>query len=145
MTARLLFGRNAYVSLAVGIYCFLGVASFGAALIDGVYAGAIRSTIDAGDAERLFRPVADLLLQLLAVTLLAALVAIASSWPAAAAARNLLIASVAVMAAQLIAPPLAGSLPPGSVAGLALRLPICGTAAVLALAALRALRRSPER
>jgi hypothetical protein len=139
MTAPALFGRNAYVSLAVGIYCFLGVASFGAALIDSVYAGAIRGAIEAGDAERLFRPVADLLLRFFAVTLLAALVAIASSW-SATVARNLLIASVAVMVVQLIAPALAGALPPGSVAGLALRLLICGTAAVLALAALRALR-----
>jgi hypothetical protein len=141
MHASVIFGRRTYVSLAVGVYCFLGTASFGAALIDGVYAGAIRSTIQAADAERLFQPIADLLLQLLAVTFLAALVAIGSSWPAAVA-RNLLIASVAIMATQLVAPALLESLPPGSAAGFWLRLVLSGSAAVLALAALRALRPS---
>jgi hypothetical protein len=141
MHASVIFGRRTYVSLSVGVYCFLGVASFGAALIDGVYVGAIRSTIQAGDAGRLFQPIADLLLQLLAVTFLAALVAIGSSWPAAVA-RNLLIASVAIMATQLVAPALLESLPPGSAAGFWLRLVLSGSAAALALAALHALGRS---
>jgi hypothetical protein len=130
--------RSWFAALSVGLYCLLGVAMFGAALVDRAYADAVGTALAAGDAERVLRSVADLLLQLLAVTLLAGLVAIASAW-SSTAARNLLLLSAAVLVAQLLAPALLVHVV-GSGWGFWLRVTMSGATAVLALAGLRLLR-----
>jgi hypothetical protein len=130
--------RPLFAALSVGLYCLLGVAMFGAALVDRAYAHAVGAVLAAGDVEQALRPVADILLQLLAATLLAGLAAIASAW-SSIATRNLLLASAVVLVAQLFAPALFANLA-GSGWGFWLRVGMSGGTAVLALAALRLLR-----
>jgi hypothetical protein len=113
-------------SLVVGLYAWLATISFGLVLLDVVYAGLVP------EATTALSEAADFLLLVNAVTILAALGAIGLSWRSPMA-RNLLIASLAVIFLGFFAYALlASSLPAGSALGTWLRIGLAGSVSVLA-------------
>lgn len=117
-------------SLLVGFYAWAAAVSFGLALLDIVYSRLVPS------AAAAFSGVADFLLFVSAVTVLAALAAIGLAWNSAAA-RNFLIASLAVAVYGLFAPLfLSPFLLQGSPIGAALRILIGASVSLLALVGL---------
>jgi hypothetical protein len=114
--------------IVVGVYAWLASVAFGASLLDVVYARAVP------ESEAAFARVADLLLIISAVSLLAALVAIVLAW-SRRPIRNLLSASLALVVLGLLAPAfLSPPLPDTpSALGAATRIFVGGVASVLAL------------
>jgi hypothetical protein len=119
--------REQFGALVVGLYAWLTAVSFGAVLLDFLYARL------APGAEAALGEAADFLLLVDAVTLLAALGAIGLAWRSRAA-RSLVLASLIVAAAGFLAPallaPLLRDAGPGS--GASLRIAISGLASLLA-------------
>jgi hypothetical protein len=117
-------------SLFVGFYAWAAAVSFGLALLDIVYSRLLPGSTAA------FSEVADFLLLVTTVTVLAALTAITLAWNSAAA-RNFLLASLAVAVYGLFAPLLLSPfLPEGSPVGAAIRILIGATVSLLALVGL---------
>jgi hypothetical protein len=117
-------------SLFVGVYAWAAAVSFGLALLDIVYSRLIPG------ASTAFSEVADFLLLVTAATVLAAVAAIALAWNSAAA-RNFLLASLAVAVYGLFAPLLLSPfLPEGSPFGAAIRIVVGATVSLLALVGL---------
>jgi hypothetical protein len=119
-------------SLLVGFYSWLVVAFFGASLLDTVYANAIRGVLDSVQAATVFSKASDFLLLVVALTVLAAIGAISSSWQSSLA-RNLFVASVLLVIAELLAPIVLRPFLLGSHAGLWVRLLLSASASVLGL------------
>ncbi len=123
-------------ALVVGLYAWLTTASFGAVVLDILYARL------APESRSAFAEVADLLLLITAVTILAALGAIGLSWNSNGA-RSCVIASLVVVVSGFSVPVLFSPyLGAGSSLGAALRLGISGVASLLALVAFYKLRRN---
>jgi len=120
-------------SLIVGFYAWLFTLFGGMVLLDVVYARLAPEGASALSAA------ADLLLWVGFLAILSALAAIAFAWQVKAA-RNLMIASLLVLALEfllpvLLAPILQGN--PGFAPGPWLRVLICGTASILAFIGMR--------
>lgn len=119
-------------SLLVGFYGWVVSALFGAVLLDIVYASTMRGVFDTAEAAPVFSAASDLLLFLVGLAVLAAIGAIASAWQSIQA-RNLLVASVLVIVAELFAPIVLRPLLLESNAGTWVRLLGSGSASVLGL------------
>ena len=119
-------------SLLVGFYCWVVIAFFGAVLLDTVYANAMRGVLDSAEAATVFSAASDFLLLVVALAALAAIGAIGSSWQSILA-RNLLVASVLLVIAELFAPIVLRPLHLEPNAGLRVRLLLSASASVLGL------------
>jgi glucose dehydrogenase len=124
-------------ALVVGLYAWLVAVSFGLAWLDSQYARLVPGASDA------FREVADFLMFITLVTVLAGIGAVGLSWNSRAA-RNLLVASLLVVlvvpfVALLILSPEARE---SSATGSIVRLSIGGVASVLAFAGFHRIGRS---
>lgn len=131
--------------LLIGLYAWTVTVAFGAILLDVVYASQVRRGSPAAMAEA-----GDVLLGLAALTVLAAIVAvaaIAASWELKPA-RYLLVASLVVVVASLLTPALLSDVVRdaeralGVRVGPSVRLGEAGLASILAFAGLRASWRS---
>lgn len=119
-------------SLLVGFYGWVVIVFFGAVLLDTVYANAIRGVLDAGKAAAVFSAASDFLLLVLALTVLAAIGAIGSSWQSGLV-RNLFLASGLFVIAELLAPIFLRPLLLEVNAGLWVRLLLSASASVLGI------------
>jgi len=117
-------------TLLVGFYSWVVVAFFGAVLLDVVYAKAIRGALDSEKAAAIFSAASDFLLIVLALTVLAAIGAIGSSWQSGLA-RNLFLASALFVIAEILVPIFLRPLLIDSSAGLWVRLFLSASASVL--------------
>ena len=127
-------------NIVVGFYAWVLTLSFGAVLIDIMYANL------APGAAAAFSEAADFLLLIAAVTVMAAIAAIGLSWPSRAA-RNTLIASLAIIIFGAFIPLLsAGLFPglPGSRLSEVIRIAISGVPSILAFYGLVQLSRRSE-
>jgi len=112
--------------LVVGLYAWATAVSFGFVLLDIMYANLVP------EATAAFSEVADFLLLVSAVTVLAALGAIGLSWKSRAA-RSLLLASLVVSFLGFFAPALLSPLlQDGSAWGAGIRMIIGGSISILA-------------
>ena len=110
----------------VGLYAWLAAVSFGLVLLDIVYAGLVP------EAEVAFSEVADFLLLVNAITILAAFGAIGLSWKSKAS-RNLLVASFAIIILGFLAYMLLSQfLQDSSSLGTGIRITLAGSVSVLA-------------
>lgn len=119
---------SAYIirHFVVGLYAWLAAISFVLVLLDIVYAGLVP------DAATALRQAADFMLQIDAIRLFAALVAIGLSWNSLAA-RNYLVASLAIIILGFLVYMLLSSLPQGSSSlGPLIRIILAGSVSVLA-------------
>jgi hypothetical protein len=98
--------KSAY--LLIGLYAWIVSIFFGAILMDIVYSRAASIDLDPFDTATLFSQGADFLLLLSTLTLLAGVAAIIFTW-SYPSPRNLLIASLFFVAAELFIPPSFGS------------------------------------
>lgn len=120
----------------VGFYAWVVTAAFGATLMDVAYAAQV-----AGDRAVVLGDVSDLLLAVTAMTVVVAIGAIAVCW-GRKRARNLLIASLAVVAVGLLTPILLSGIVRGAEdlldlrVGPWVRLGEAGLASILAFAGL---------
>ncbi|MBI4739668.1 hypothetical protein HY772_09100 [Candidatus Woesearchaeota archaeon] len=89
--------------LLVGLYTWIVTIFFGAILLDVVYAKIAVSVLKPSETATLFSKAADFLLLIGALTILAALGAIGSSWRLGSA-RNPFIASLVVVALEFLTP-----------------------------------------
>ena len=113
-------------SIMVGVYVWLTTVSFGLVLLDIVYSGLVP------DAQTAFRAVADFILFINALTILAGLGAIGSSMETPIA-RNFLAASVGIIILGfMINMTLSPILKNGSSAGPVIRIILTGLISVLA-------------
>lgn len=119
-------------SLLVGFYSWVVIVFFGAVLLDVVYARAVRSIIESEQAAPVFSSASDFLLLVLALTVLAAIGAVGSSWQSGLA-RNLFLASGLFVMAELLAPIFLRPLLLEPNAGLAVRLILSASASVLGI------------
>lgn len=119
-------------TLLVGFYSWVVIVFFGAVLLDVVYAKAIRSILESEQAAPVFSTASDFLLLVLALTVLAAIGAIGSSWQSGFA-RNLFLVSGLFVMAELLAPILLRPLLLDSNAGLVVRLVLSASASVLGI------------
>jgi hypothetical protein len=124
--------RGPITALLVGFYGWVVIVFFGATLLDTVYANAIRGVLDSGKAAAVFSTASDFLLLVLALTVLAAIGAIGSSWQSGPA-RNLFLASGLFVIAELLAPVFLRPLLLESSAGLVVRLFLSASASVLGI------------
>ena len=122
--------RGPIASLFVGFYGWVVIVFFGATLLDTVYANAIRGMLDSGKAAAVFSSASDFLLLVLALTVLAAIGAIGSSWQSGLA-RNLFLASGLLVIVELLAPIFMRPWLLESNAGLGVRLLLSAAASVL--------------
>ena len=125
---------NQLGSLAVGLYAWLTAVSFGLAVLDIVYARLVPG------AAAAFSEVADFLLVVNAVTVLAALGAIGLSWNSSAT-RSLLIASVGVIVLGFLAYMFLSPFRlEGSTLGPGIRIILAGAVSLLAFAGFAKMR-----
>jgi hypothetical protein len=89
--------------LLAALYTWIASVFFGAVLLDIVYFNAASRTVAPDETIRLFSEAADVLLLVLALSLLAGVAAIAAAWKEGLA-RNLFIASFLLVIAQFLAP-----------------------------------------
>ena len=100
---------NKFEYLVTGLYAWMASALFGAILLDIVYFQVVSADPNISNITALLSRGADFLLLLCNLTLLFGLAAIGFAWRNATA-RNLLIASLCCVAAELFIPLLFGSL-----------------------------------
>ena len=117
--------------ILVGLYVWVVVAFFGVTIVDSAYAALLRNALEAQDVATIFAEMGDLLLLLLFATVIAALAAVVSCW-SSRLARNLLIASIAVVVLEAPALALLNSAFAVNL-GPALRVPGMAAASGLAL------------
>lgn len=89
--------------LLAAFYTWTASVFLGAVLLDIVYFNAASRTIAPAETIMLFSEAADFLLLILALTLLAGMVAVASAWKVGPV-RNLFIASLLLVVAEFLAP-----------------------------------------
>ncbi|MDH4208461.1 MAG: hypothetical protein OEV76_06275 [Anaerolineae bacterium] len=119
-------------SLVVGLYAWVVTVFFGAVLLDVVYSNMVP------EAATAFSAVADFLLRIGAVTVLAALAAIVLSWKSGIA-RTFFIASLAVISLEFLIPMFFSQLlqdTQGSVLASGTRIAISGLGSILAFVGL---------
>ena len=119
-------------SLLAGFYSWMVIAFFGATLLDTVYAKAIRGVLDSVQAATVFSAASDFLLLVSALTALAAIGAIGSSWQSSLA-RNLFVASILLVIAEPLGPIVLRPLLLEANAGRWVRLLMSASASVLGL------------
>jgi len=134
------YPRDTLSSIVVGLYAWVLAASFGAAVLDVVYAKTIAGVVDAAQTVRIFSEVSDFLLLPLVLATIAAVSALAFAFNARPA-RTLIVASVAMMFAPILLHVLLGPLLTESSVGTWLRLVGGGSASALAIAGLERLHR----
>ncbi len=127
--------------LPASLYTWIVSISFGAVLLDILYARAASRNFNPSDVTVIFSNGADFLLLLSAISLLAGLAAVGLTWPRAAA-RNLLIVSLIVIVIELFTPVFFGTLisraqaSSGLAFGMWIRLVGNGLSSILAFLAL---------
>jgi hypothetical protein len=136
MESRMCLVPGPVRSLLVGFYGWVVTAYFGAVLLDTVYANAIRHVLDPSEAATIFSKASDFLLLVVAITALAALGAIGSSWQSTRV-RNLFVASVLLVMADPLVPIVFRPLLLESDAGRWVRLLLSASASVLGLLGLQ--------
>jgi hypothetical protein len=133
---------NSLRSLVVGFYAWVTTVFFGVILLDIVYARLLRDALGAGERAAVFSEVSDALLFFGAVTIVAALGAIASSWNSTVV-RAVLVASLIILGLEFATPVLALPFLRNAQElniGPLLRLVPSGLASILALVALHQYR-----
>jgi hypothetical protein len=95
--------------VAAGLYAWIVSTFFGAILVDVVYSHIASSDLAPSETRTIFSQVADFLLFVSALALLAGIGAIASSW-SLASARNVFIASLLFVMLEFMTPMLFFSL-----------------------------------
>jgi hypothetical protein len=132
---------NRWQYLSATFYACIASTFLGAILLDIIYANASSNNPGSPDMRAVFSQAADFLLLLAAITFFAGLGAIATAWHLSLA-RNLFIASLFFVTAELLTPILFGSLLTKAQANLGLpigtwiRLAGSALSAILALVAL---------
>jgi hypothetical protein len=89
--------------LLAAFYTWTASVFFGAVLLDIVYFNAASNSLAPAETIMLFSEVADFLLLILALTLLAGMVAVGAAWKVRPA-RNLFIASLLLVVAEFMVP-----------------------------------------
>jgi hypothetical protein len=126
-------------SLLAGSYAWMVAVFSGAILLDVVYANRLDDLLATAERASLFAGISDLLLLVGAATVLAALTAIAVSWPSKSA-MILFIASLTALSLEFMLPVFAApflNIIQELGAGPWLRLLPVGLASILAIAALQ--------
>jgi hypothetical protein len=90
-------------SLAAGFYAWIVAIFFGGILLDIMYSNSIKDSLSISESSNVFSDVADGLLWLGVVVVLAAIGAVAFSWKSRTA-RSLFIASLLMISLEFITP-----------------------------------------